>query len=77
MPSELSDSPVCGGTYGAGGCGGFGICMTVPSGRCFSSSGWYLSVNGISMSRSPSSVLSRRAEILGYSVRKTTAKDRT
>ena len=42
MSSDSSDSSCCGGMYGAGGSGGFGISITVPSGKLFSSSGLYL-----------------------------------
>ena len=42
MSSDSSESSCCGGTYGAGGSGGFGISITVPSGKLFSSSGLYL-----------------------------------
>ena len=42
IPSDSSESCFCGGTYGAGGIGGFGISMTVPRGKFFSSSELYL-----------------------------------
>lgn len=45
ISSDSSESTCCGGTYGSGGSGGFGISITVPSGKLFSSSEVYLETN--------------------------------
>lgn len=45
ISSDSSESACCGGTYGSGGSGGFGISITVPSGKLFSSSEVYLETN--------------------------------